>query len=142
MEQLDLFYVRYMDDILVLAPTRWKLRKAVRLVNQELDELKLDKHPDKTFISRIDKGFDFLGYHVRPDGLSVAQATLDRFMERATRLYEQEKGKPEGFPVLGLCVVRWVRWACSGHGACTHADVFMPRSLGMHSQTAVWALIS
>jgi hypothetical protein len=33
MEQLGLFYMRYMDDIIVLAPRRWKLRKAVRVVN-------------------------------------------------------------------------------------------------------------
>jgi RNA-directed DNA polymerase len=31
---LGLFYVRYMDDILVLAPTRWTLRAAVKVVNQ------------------------------------------------------------------------------------------------------------
>jgi len=27
--KLRLFYVRFMDDILILAPTRWKLRDAV-----------------------------------------------------------------------------------------------------------------
>lgn len=37
MEKRGLFYVRFMDDILVLAPTRWKLRKAVAVVNEELD---------------------------------------------------------------------------------------------------------
>jgi hypothetical protein len=31
--------IRYMDDIIVLAPRRWKLRKAVRVVNQTLDGL-------------------------------------------------------------------------------------------------------
>jgi Retron-type reverse transcriptase len=45
MEQLGLFYVRYMDDIIVLAPSRWKLRQAVRVVNQTLDGLQLEKHP-------------------------------------------------------------------------------------------------
>ncbi len=29
-EKLGLFYVRFMDDILDLAPTLWKLRKAVK----------------------------------------------------------------------------------------------------------------
>ncbi len=41
-ERLDktgLFYVRFMDDILVLAPTRWKLRRAVRVLNQVLSTL-------------------------------------------------------------------------------------------------------
>ncbi len=55
-----LFYVRFMDDILVLAPTRWKLRRAVKAVNAVLDALRLEKHPDKTVIGRIERGFDFL----------------------------------------------------------------------------------
>jgi len=31
-----------MDDILVLAPTRWKLKKAIRVLNQTFNELKLE----------------------------------------------------------------------------------------------------
>jgi len=37
------------------------VRKLI-IVNQTLNELKVEKHPDKTFIGRIAKGFDFLGY--------------------------------------------------------------------------------
>ena len=37
--KLGLFYVRFMDDIVVLAPTRWKLRGAVRALNQALGAL-------------------------------------------------------------------------------------------------------
>jgi len=59
MEQLELFYLRYMDDIVVLAPSHWKLRKAVRVVNRTLDGLQLEKHPGKTFIGKIERGFDF-----------------------------------------------------------------------------------
>ena len=62
MERLDLPYVRYMDDWVTLAKTRWALRRVVQQVNTLLDNLKLEKHPDKTFIGRIDRGFDFLGY--------------------------------------------------------------------------------
>jgi hypothetical protein len=29
MERLDVKYVRYMDDILILAKTRWKLKKSI-----------------------------------------------------------------------------------------------------------------
>ena len=67
---------------------------AVRLVNQVLGSLSLSKHPDKTFIGRIEKGFDFLGYHFGPEGISVAKETVKRFVERATRLYEQEREAP------------------------------------------------
>jgi len=62
MANSGLFYARFMDDWIVFAPTRWKLRSAVRTVNQTLSALKLRQHPDKTFIGRAKKGFDFLGY--------------------------------------------------------------------------------
>ena len=68
----------------------------------------------KTFIGRIEKGFDFLGYRISPDGLSVAQPTLDRFVEKATRLYEQAKGQPEGSPLPGLYVSKWLKWTTAG----------------------------
>ena len=111
------WYVRYMDDILVLAPTRWTLRQAVREVNQALGALGLEKAPDKTFIGRIEKGFDFLGYHFSPEGITVATATVQRFVARATRLYEQERETPGGVTQLGLYVQRWVRWVEGGLGA-------------------------
>ena len=109
-----LFYVRYMDDILILTKTCWKCRRAIKQLNQAFIQLRLEKHPDKTFIGKVEKGFDFLGYHFSPEGLSVADATVRRFIEKATRLYEQEKGKPEGFPLLGLYVRRWTTWIVAG----------------------------
>ena len=54
MHTLRLFYRRFMDDFIVLTTTRRKLKRAVKAVNQRLDALKLEKHPDKTFIGRID----------------------------------------------------------------------------------------
>ncbi len=35
-----------------------------------------NSHPDKTFIGPIERGFDFLGYHFGPEGLSVAKNTV------------------------------------------------------------------
>ncbi len=116
MEKSGLFYVRFMDDILVLSPTRWMLRRAVKAVNAVLGSLRLEKHPDKTFIGRIERGFDFLGYHFSRDGLRVAKATIQRFVERAARLYEQEREEREGSSALGMYVRRWVGWASGGLG--------------------------
>jgi RNA-directed DNA polymerase len=90
MEKTGLFYVRFMDDWIVLSPNWWKLKKAIQIVNQTLNELKVEKHPDKNFIGRIAKGFDFLGYGFEPKGLSIAPKTLANFLERKTQLYEQD----------------------------------------------------
>ena len=43
------------------------------------------KHPGKTVIGRIEKGFDFLGCHFGPEGLTVVEATVTKFAERAVR---------------------------------------------------------
>lgn len=129
MEKSGLFYVRFMDDILVLSPTRWKLRKAVKAVNEVLGSLRMEKHPDKTFIGKIEKGFDFLGYHFSRTGLTVAKATIEKFVERAARLYEHDR--KEHPSRLGLYVRRWVGWVSQieepHRGRCYHGG---RRSLG------------
>ena len=73
--------------------------------------------PRKTFIGRIEKGFDFLGYHFDRERLTVATATVERFVERATRLYEQRPGEPAGSHRLGMHVRRWAQWVRAGLGA-------------------------
>jgi hypothetical protein len=60
--------------LFVLAPTRWKFREAIRLVNRTLADLHVEQHADKTFIGRISRGFDFLGYAFTPAGLDAAPA--------------------------------------------------------------------
>jgi RNA-directed DNA polymerase len=105
-----LFYVRYINDILILIPTRWKLRRAVQVLNQSLAEAKLEKHPDKTFIGRIEKDFDFLGYHFNPEELSVTVVPWEKFAARWHRLYEQKRSHSERRGFLGDYVRRWQRW--------------------------------
>jgi hypothetical protein len=72
------------------------------------------KHSDKTAMGRTEKGFDFLGYHFSPEGLSVAEKTIEKFLARAVRLYEQGPGEPISSLRLGLYVERWLRWVSAG----------------------------
>ena len=114
MANTGLFYCRFMDDWVILAPTRWKLRAAIRVVNATLTALKVEQHPDKTFIGRIAESFDFLGYHFSPEGLTVAQQTVERFLDRARRLYKHEPRGPAALERLGAYVRRWWRWVRAG----------------------------
>lgn len=93
----------------------------MRVLNQELAALKLDKHPDKTFIGRSERGFDFLGYHFSPTGLTVAAPMMARFVVRASQLYEQERRRREtgqeavsSPSPFGAYVQRWQCWAKGG----------------------------
>ena len=73
LERDGFFHLSFMDDMRV--PTHWELRAAVKVVNRALAAPDLDKHPDKTFVGRVEKGFDWLDYHLHPDGLRLAART-------------------------------------------------------------------
>jgi hypothetical protein len=107
---LGCFYVRFMDDWVILAPTRWKLRRAIKAVNEVMNDLQVEQHPDKTFIGRIARGFDFLGYWFSPTGLAVAKKTIERMLDKVSRLYEQ--GADDN--CVEEYVRRWGIWVRSG----------------------------
>jgi RNA-directed DNA polymerase len=110
MAELGCFYVRFMDDWVVLAPTRWKLRQAIKAINIVMNDLLVGQHPDKTFIGRITRGFDFLGYWFSPSRLGVANKTVERMLGKVSRLYEQgaDDNRVEEY------VRRWGIWVRSG----------------------------
>jgi len=119
MAKLDVFYIRYMDDWIILAKTRWQLKRAVKIVNQVLNDLKVEKHPDKTFIGPIKKGFCFLGYQFDKRGLRVSPQTKQRAVVNAKRLYEQCGTKD---PVVAY-FRRFNTWARSGLCGCLVDEV-------------------
>jgi len=63
---------------------------------------------------RMERGFDFLGYHFSPTGLRVAMQTITNFIEKASRLYEQERRAGLTAHPLEMYVRRWLWWPVSG----------------------------
>ena len=55
-----LFYVRYMDDFVIMAKTRWHFRKAIAEMHRVLERLCLRVHATKRFIGHTTPGFDFM----------------------------------------------------------------------------------
>ena len=86
----NIYYARYMDDFIIFTKTRWQLRKAVKKLNQFFNQFSFKQHPDKTFIGRIDKGFDWMGFQFARDGIvDIAPRSLKKILENIQRLYEQ-----------------------------------------------------
>ncbi len=94
-----------------------------KAVNEVLGGLRLEQHPGKTFIGRIERGFYFLGRHFSRAGLTAAKATIEKFVERAARLYEQEPGEALASTRVGLDVRRCVAWADTGFGGAMNSAV-------------------
>jgi RNA-directed DNA polymerase len=104
-------YVRYMDDIVLLARTRWQLRRAIAALHEEIAALGLHLHRVKRFIGRTTQGFDFLGYRIRAGArLRPSAEGLRRLRERARRLYEQGADTRR----LRQYVLRWWWWLLGG----------------------------
>ncbi len=89
------------------------MRKAIKATNQVMSELRVVKHPDKTFIGRVARGFDFLGYWFSPAGLGIAGKTVERMVENMLRLYEH--GAP--YERIEAYFLRWCRWVKGGISA-------------------------
>ncbi len=65
-------------------------------------------------MGKAEQGFDFLGYHVNGEGLTVATATVERSVTRIRRLDEHIRRRPSQASAVGVYVSRWWRWAEGG----------------------------
>ncbi|KFJ42220.1 reverse transcriptase domain-containing protein [Francisella philomiragia] len=93
MAKLDIIYKRFVDDFIIMAKTKHKLRKAVKIVKQILCKLKLVEHPDKTdyrnFNNQNAKSFDFLGVKISHKGvIAIKDRTKNNFVIKINQLYE------------------------------------------------------
>lgn len=84
---LKVHFVRYADDFIITGATREVLAGEVQpLVEQFLAHRGLALSPEKTRITHIDEGFDFLGMTVRKyDGkllIKPAKTSVQRFLRR------------------------------------------------------------
>ena len=74
----------------IFASTRHTLKAAIKRMYAFLETLKLTVHPDKRYIGKTPKGFDFPGYRFRPQKrLEPARQSLTQRLERARRLHEK-----------------------------------------------------
>lgn len=80
----------------------------MRTVNQHFSQLKVEQAPDKTFIGKISKGFDFLGYQFGQEKLRVSKRALENHIRRLSRLYEQTKHLPNWQTLLDDYRQRWI----------------------------------
>ncbi len=57
------YYIRYVDDFVILHPSKKQLKIWKQEINKFLKkDLKLELHPDKSKISSISRGVDFVGF--------------------------------------------------------------------------------
>ena len=87
--ELDVFYVRYSDDLLALG-NEWE--KAYGLIKKMLDEMELELNPKKVEILYKDKWFKFLGFYIKGNQITLAKSRVKSFQkEIEARTIKQQK---------------------------------------------------
>ena len=85
-ELREKYYLRYMDDFLILGDDKEHLRHVKESIQIFLRErLKLEMHPKKAEIFPIDRGVDFLGYVLRDGKRLLRKSTVKRFLKKQRR---------------------------------------------------------
>ena len=89
-KQKAIHYARYMDDIIILAKSRGALRRHTKRLMQWFSEYGFEAHPDKTYIGRTEKGFDWMGAWLTHEGVTdIAPRAKANHREKVRRLYER-----------------------------------------------------
>src|SRR5215469_14035707 len=93
-------FIRYADDFVITGRTKELLEGKVRpIVEKFLQERGLELSPTKTVITHVEKGFDFLGQHVRryPNGkllIKPSKKNVGTFLKGIRRIIKDAHGVP------------------------------------------------
>lgn len=58
-------YIRYADDFIITAETKSDIEAIIPVINEALRQRGLELNQDKTNITHVGEGFNFLGFHIR-----------------------------------------------------------------------------
>ena len=75
---LDVYYVRYSDDLLALG-NEWE--KAYALIKQMLDEMELELNPKKVETLYKNRWFKFLGFYIKGNKITLAKSRIKSFQK-------------------------------------------------------------
>jgi RNA-directed DNA polymerase len=99
--KMKVYFIRYADDLIVTAPTKEIAEEARETLREFLAVRGLELSPEKTVITHIDEGFDFLGWNLRkykgllmtkPSRKSIEAVTRKiRTILRKARAWTQEQ---------------------------------------------------
>jgi retron-type reverse transcriptase len=114
------YYLRYVDDFLVLGNDKTRLHEVKVAIKEFLLGLWLRLHENKTQLFPATEGTDFLGYRIFPTHLRVRKSNVHRFKRRLKRLQSAYSSGEITLEDVENSVRSWLAHA-------THADSYQLR---------------
>lgn len=87
------FYVRYSDDMILLFEEKADAESYEEKLGLYLESIGLELNPDKTVVTDISEGFEFLGYAFDLNGKAIPQKAEDQLEQRLENVWMDPKYK-------------------------------------------------
>lgn len=133
--------VRYADDFIITGRSKEALEEIKPLVVDFLKERGLTLSEEKTKITHIDDGFDFLGYNIRKYKgvllIKPSQKSLKKFMQKIRGIIDSNKGSKQEslIRLLNLVITGWVNY----YKNCVASDTFRKADYLIFEKLWQWA---
>jgi RNA-directed DNA polymerase len=82
LERAGYKFVRYADDLIILCKTPEQAKNALAFTKETLADLGLECSPEKTKISKMSEGFQFLGFDISSGTVTMRQKSREKFEDK------------------------------------------------------------
>jgi RNA-directed DNA polymerase len=135
--------VRYADDFIITSRSREVLEQEIKpLVEEFLQVRGLTLSEDKTKITHITEGFDFLGFNVRKYSngklpIKPSKESLKKFMKKIRGIIDSNKGSKQEslIRLMNPVIVGWVNY----YKYCVASDTFRKADYLIFEKLWQWA---
>lgn len=134
--------IRYADDFIITGATKELLENEVKpLVEQFLRDRGLQLSPEKTCVTHIEQGFDFLGMHVRKYGgkllIKPSKKNMHNFFEKVRAMIRRNIGAAQKYLIMWLN--RVIRGWTNYHRHITATQAFRKAEMVIWRRLWYWA---
>ncbi len=115
-----LYYIRYVDDFVILSNSKAHLHEVKQRISDYLVTLRLRLHRTKTRIFPVTQGTMFLGYRIFPNHRLLKRENISRFQKRIKELQSDYARGRISLGDVNQSITSWISHA-------DHADTFRLR---------------
>jgi len=109
------YYIRYVDDFVILSDSKEQLQSYLDLIKLFLnDVLNIELHPEKTQIEKLEGGTGFLGFRIFYNHKLIKKSNIRKFRNKINKLCKQYDDKTLDYDKIYDSIEGWVAYGNNG----------------------------
>jgi retron-type reverse transcriptase len=103
-------YIRYVDDFVIISENKKELQSYKKSINEFLETLGLELHPDKSKIIGLEKGVGFLGFRIFYYFKLLKNSNLQQFKRKLELFKKQFNGNLKDYDSIYASMEGWLAY--------------------------------